>query len=87
MVATILRQARQQSSKSISLISVQGSQAFWELHGFHRTGQRGAVLTSYGSGAVHMHLTNPHRTTPHHCELNEGIHLDLDTWIVPGQIR
>ena len=20
-------------------------------------------------------------------ELNEGIHLDLDTWIVPGQIR
>jgi hypothetical protein len=56
MVSIIIQLARLYAANSVSLVSVQGSQAFWARHGFEPTSQDQEALASYGSGAVHMIL-------------------------------
>ena len=47
------------------------------------------VVPIYSTRPARTHTAHTHTrgTAPHTYFLNEGIHLDLDTWIVPGQIR
>jgi hypothetical protein len=54
-VAAVLGEARLRGARSVTLVSVQGSQPFWERHGFataHGGGRDdGGALSSYGADA------------------------------------
>lgn len=54
----VMQQARQRGLRQAALVSVQGSQAYWERQGFSvypvKDAQQWANLQTYGEGAVYM---------------------------------
>ena len=64
LVSHVLLEAQQGGAQTVTLISVQGSQKFWEGHGFACTGKQWECLHSYGAGAVHMALTQGSSAVP-----------------------